>query len=74
MRDQQEEATRNLTSAVSLFRRLGNRRRTAECLLIQARSLGSEGERAALVAQAAELSRQAGWNEGIERARRIAPA
>ena len=65
-----ETARRNLTTAGKLFRRIGDRQHTAECLLLQA-SGHSGDERASLVSRAVELSRQVGWTEGIERARRV---
>lgn len=74
---QSEPGRGSLNMARTLFRRLGDRKNTAECLLLQATSLqttnqpGKIAQRAALLSQAIALSEQAGWEEGIERARLI---
>ena len=68
---QEEEGYESLGTAATLFRRLGHRRRAAECLLLQARSRPGQGDRSSLASRALALSEQAGWIEGVEQARRI---
>jgi tetratricopeptide (TPR) repeat protein len=57
------------TAAVAAFRRLGDRRSTAECLIAKAATRPHES--AELVREALELATQVSWAEGIRAATRL---
>ncbi len=65
----QRHAEENLSTAITLFRRLGDRQAMAECLLLQAHHRPAAKD--SLVAQALSLSRQIQWDEGVDMARRM---
>lgn len=64
--DAAEEAA---SAAVAAFRRLGDRRSVAECLLCRARL--QPANRLALAEEAQDLARQVQWSEGLAEANRM---
>jgi len=66
----QYSAEGNLSTAITLFRRMGDRRAAAECLLLQAQY--RHGSEDTLIGQALHLSRQINWADGIDQALRLA--
>ena len=58
-----------LEAATAAFRRLGDRRSVAECLLLRARLQPTR--RRQLAEQARELAHQVSWFDGLARARRL---
>ena len=65
----QHTAEQNLSTAITLFKRLGDRKSMAECLLIQAQH--RPGAEDTLIGQALQLSRQISWADGIDQALRL---
>ncbi len=64
-----EEADASLTAAVAAFRRLGDRRSVAECLLHRARIQPQHRE--TLATEAQHLARQVQWSRGLAEAQRL---
>jgi len=66
---QRDQFDDHYASAVAAFKRLGDRRSVAECLLLQASRF--PGRRPELLAQALELSQQIDWTDGVNEALRL---
>ena len=65
----QHSTEQNLSTAITLFKRLGDRKSVAECLLLQAQH--RPGAEDTLIGQALQLSRQINWTDGIDQALRM---
>ena len=67
--DRHQLAKEYVGRASEMFRRLGDRQSTAQCLLVQAEL--SDTKRSSLVTRALDLASQVQWHEGVEEARRL---